>query len=138
MTRISQLRANRQKGSATVEYGLVLGIFIMVIWGIIQFSLILFGYNNATYASRVAVRYAVVHGSTSTTPCSATDIQNMITPLLWGAPSGGYTVTPTWTPNNSPGSTISIKVSISYTPKLPFYPSRAFTVGTTAYGTILQ
>ena len=62
------------------------------------FPLILFGFNNATYASRIAVRYAVVHGSTATYTCTSTDISNIITPLLWGAPSGHTTVNTTWSP----------------------------------------
>lgn len=123
-----------------VEYALVLGLFIMVVFGIVQFSLILFGYNNATYASRIAMRYAVVHGSTSSTPCTSPTISGIVTPLLWGAPSGGYTVTTTWTPNNTPGSTVSINVTIQYFPTLPFFGAgkQKFTVGTTAWGTIIQ
>lgn len=121
-----------------IEYALVLGIFFMMVHGFVQFSLILFGFNNATYASRVAIRYAVVHGSTATYTCTSTDISNIITPLLWGAPSGGSTIVTTWSPNNTPGSTVSIKVAIQYTPKLAFFPTKTFTVGTTAYGTILQ
>jgi Flp pilus assembly protein TadG len=138
MIAVSHRRVRKQKGSAMIEYALVLSIFFMTVYGFVQFCLILFGFNNATYASRIAVRYAVVHGSTATYTCTASDIQNIITPLLWGAPSGGSTIVTTWSPNNTPGSTVSIKVAIQYTPKLPFFPSKIFTVGTTAYGTILQ
>jgi Flp pilus assembly protein TadG len=135
---VSQRRIEKQKGSAMIEYALVLSIYFMLVYGFVQFCLILFGFNNATYASRIAVRYAVVHGSTATYTCTSTDISNIIAPLLWGAPSGGATITTTWAPNNTPGSIVSIKVAIQYTPKLPFFPSKLFTVGTTAYGTILQ
>ncbi len=121
-----------------VEYALVLSLFLMIFYGFIEFSLILFGSNNATYASRVAVRYAVVHGSTATYTCTAADISNIIIPLLWGAPSGRTTVATTWSPNNTPGSTVTISVSIQYTPSLPLIPSKIFYVGATAHGTILQ
>lgn len=121
-----------------IEYALVLSVFFMLMWGFVQFSLILFGFNNATYASRIAIRYAIVHGSTATYTCTSTDISNIVTPLLWGAPNGAATIVTTWTPNNTPGSTVSIKVAIQYTPKLPFFPSKVFTVGATSYGTILQ
>jgi hypothetical protein len=110
----------------------------MMVYGFIQFSLILFGFNNATYASRIAVRYAVVHGSTATYTCTSTDISNIITPLLWGAPSGHTTVTTTWSPNNTPGSTVTISIGIQYTPSLPLFASKIFYVGATAHGTILQ
>jgi Flp pilus assembly protein TadG len=138
MIPVSERRSQAQKGAAMIEYALVLSIFIMLVYGFVQFCLILFGFNNATYASRVAVRYAVVHGTTASYTCTSTDISNIVAPLLWGAPSGGTTIVTTWSPDNKPGSTVSIKVAIQYTPKLPFFPSRIFTVGTTAYGTILQ
>ena len=121
-----------------IEYALVLSIFFILIYGFVQLCLVLFGFNNLTYSSRVAISYAVVHGSTASYVCTSTDISNIVTPLLWGAPSGGATVVTTWSPNNSPGRTVSIKVAVQYTPKIPFFPSRIFTVGTTAYGTILE
>jgi Flp pilus assembly protein TadG len=138
MIPISQRRRVAQNGSAMVEYALVISLFFMLVYGFVQFCLILFVYNNATYASRVAIRYAVVHGSTATYTCTASDISNIITPLLWGTPSGGATIVTTWSPNNTPGSTVSIKVGVQYIPKLPFFPTKTFVVGTTAYGTILQ
>jgi len=138
MIPVSQRRRQTQKGSAMIEYALVLSLFFMTVYGFIQFCLITFGFNNATYASRTAVRYAALHGSTATYTCTSTDISNIINPLLWGAPSGGTTIITTWSPDNTPGSTVSVKVAIAYLPKLPFFPSKLFTVGTTAYGTILQ
>jgi len=121
-----------------IEYALILSVFFILIYGFVQICMVLFGFNNVTYASRIAVRYAVVHGSTATYTCTSTDISNIITPLLWGAPSGGTTIVTTWSPNNTPGSSVSIKVAVQYSPKIPFFANRIFTVGTTAYGTILQ
>jgi Flp pilus assembly protein TadG len=138
MISVPQRRRQRQKGSAMIEYALVLSLYFLIFYAFVQFCLILFGFNNATYASRIAVRYAVVHGSTATYTCTAADISNIVTPLLWGAPSGGATITTTWSPNNTPGSTVSIKVAIQYSPAIPFFPHNIFTVGTTAYGTILE
>jgi Flp pilus assembly protein TadG len=138
MIPVSERHSPGQHGTALVEYALVLSLFLMIFYGFIEFSLILFGFNNATYASRVAVRYAVVHGSTATYTCTSTDISNMVTSLLWGAPAGGTTINTTWSPNNTPGSTVTIKVSVQYTPPLPFFPSKIFYVGSTAIGTILQ
>ncbi len=121
-----------------VEYAIVLSTYFLLIFGFVQLCLILFGYNNLTYASRVAVRYAVVHGSSANYTCTSTDISNIVKPLLWGAPSGGVSVSTTWSPNNNPGSTVSIKVGISYAPKIPFFGNKTFVVGTTAFGTILE
>jgi len=138
MIPVPQRRPLGQKGSALIEFALVFSVFFMIVFGFIQFSLMLFTFNNATYASRVAVRYAVVHGSTATYTCTSTDISNIVSPLLWGAPSGSTTVTTTWSPNNTPGSTVSINVAIQYAPKLPFFPAKIFPLGTTARGIILE
>jgi len=121
-----------------VEGALVLALFILIVYGFVQIAFVLFGYNNLTYASRVAIRYAVMHGSTATYTCTATDIQNMITPLLWGAPSSGATVTTNWSPNNSPGSTVSINVTVKYNSVIPFTTLHSFTIGATAYGVVIQ
>jgi Flp pilus assembly protein TadG len=138
MISVSQRRKGKQEGGAMIEYALVLSLYFILIYGFVQFCLILFGFNNATYASRIALRYAIIHGSTATYSCTATDISNIVKPLLWGAPAGGATVTTTWSPSNTPGSTVSIKVAIQYLPKIPFFPSNLITAGTTASGTILQ
>jgi len=138
MIAISPERRRKQSGSITIEYALVISIFFMLIYGFIQFCLILFTFNNATYASRIAVRYAVVHGSSASYSCTTTDISNIITPLLWGAPSGATSISTTWSPNHSPGSTVTIKVGVQFTPQLPFFPSKIFYVGATAIGTIIQ
>jgi Flp pilus assembly protein TadG len=131
-------RRSGQRGSAMVEGALILALFILIVYGFVQIAFVLFGYNNLTYASRVAMRYAVIHGSTATYTCTSTDIQNMITPLLWGAPSSGTTVTTTWNPNNSPGSTVSISVTVKYSSVIPFTSTKGFTIGTTAYGVVIQ
>ncbi len=131
-------RRSGQNGSAMVEGALVLSLFILIVYGFVQIALVLFGYNNLTYASRVAMRYAVIHGSTATYTCTATDIQNMVTPLLWGAPYAGITVTTNWSPNKSPGGAVSIGVTVKYKSVIPFSTTQGFTIGTTAYGVVIQ
>ena len=131
-------RRSGQNGSAMVEGALVLALFILIVYGFVQIALVLFGYTNLTYASRVAMRYAVMHGSTATYTCTAADIQNMITPLLWGAPASGTTVTTNWNPNNSPGSAVSISVTVKYNSVIPFTSLKVFTIGSTAYGVMIQ
>lgn len=54
------MKAMRAPGSATVEFSLVLLMFLMFTMGITDFSRMLFAWNAATEASRLGARFAVV------------------------------------------------------------------------------
>ena len=130
-------RARSQRGSTIVEFALIVPIYLLLIFGCVRFSIIFFGYSNAAYASQAAVRYAVVHGANSSTPCTAATLTNIVTPLLWGAPSNSVTVTSTWSPDTSAGSTVTVRVSILYRTLIPFSSLSTVPVGASAQGTIL-
>jgi Flp pilus assembly protein TadG len=119
-----------------VEFALTLPAFFILLFGFVQFAIIFFGYCNAAYASQVAVRYAIVHGSQSATPCTNIALTNIATQYLWGAPSGSITVTSTWSPDNNPGSTITVRVSVLYKTLIPFSKLSTVSVGASAQGTI--
>jgi Flp pilus assembly protein TadG len=53
------MRAN-QRGATTVEFALVLLVFLTFLLGIVDFSRMLFTWNAATEATRLGARYAVV------------------------------------------------------------------------------
>lgn len=121
-----------------VEIALILPIFFLLIFGFTSFAFVLFGFCNATYASRAAVRYAVLHGGSTGSPCTAAQVQTLVTSYLWGTPSAGITVTTNWNPDNSMGSTVAMKVAITYHVGIPFSSLNNIVVGTTAQGTILH
>jgi Flp pilus assembly protein TadG len=54
------MRKSRLKGSTTVEFALVLIMFLTFLLGITDFSRMLFTWNAATEATRAGARYAVV------------------------------------------------------------------------------
>lgn len=126
-----------EEGGALIEAALVLVLYFTLTIAMMSVSVILFAYANTVYASKVAVRYAAVHSSTSADPCTASDIQNIIEPYLWGAPTGGITITPKWSPNNTVGSTFSITVSLDFPTSLPFVNSAGLQTSTTAQGFVL-
>ena len=53
-----------QTGAATVEFSLVLIMFLMFMLAVTDFSRMLFAWNAATEATRLGARYAVVCDST--------------------------------------------------------------------------
>jgi Flp pilus assembly protein TadG len=120
-----------------VEFALTVPIFFLLTFGLIQFALIFAGYCGATYASQVAVRYAVVHGGTNATPCTAVNVSNIVAPYLWAAQKNSATVTTTWNPNNSAGSTVNVSITLVFKTGIPFSSVKTVTVGTSAQSSIL-
>jgi Flp pilus assembly protein TadG len=126
-----------QSGGTLLEMALVLPPFFLLLFGFFEFSIVLFGYCSATYASRVTVRYAAVHSSTSLAPCTATSVTAMATAQLW-APSGTATITPTWTTSNTIGNTVKVTISIAYPNALPVISGASVTVTGSAQRTIMR
>jgi Flp pilus assembly protein TadG len=121
-----------------IEMALVLPIYFMLVYGVFQICFIMFGYCNATYACRQAARYAGIHGTGSTYQCTSTDVQNVAKTYLWGAPQSGITITTTWSPDNNPNSTVTVKISLVYPTAIPFSKMSQISVGTAATAWILQ
>jgi Flp pilus assembly protein TadG len=57
--------SRQQSGATTIEFALVLLIFLTFLLGIIDFSRMLFTWNAAEEATRLGARYAVVCDNTS-------------------------------------------------------------------------
>ncbi len=118
----------RQRGAAMAEMAFVLPVFFLLCWGFMVFAFILFGYCSATYAAKVAVRYASMHGSSSPSPCTSAQLTAIAQQYLWGAPANGVTITPVLTSN----------IKIVYPTGIPFSSLRSVTIGTTAQEVVLE
>ena len=127
-----------EHGSYLVEAALVLSLYLTVIFAMMSVGVILFAYGNSVYASRLAVRYAIVHSSSSSNPCTSSVVQGLVQPYLWGAPAGGVNVTTHWSPSNTVGSTFSVTITLSFQTSLPLVSANALTTTTTAQGFILH
>jgi Flp pilus assembly protein TadG len=110
-------RKHGQRGQALMEFGLVFMVFLLVLYGIMEFGRMVASYNVLAGAAREGARYATVHGSASSSTASSTDIQTIVRNWSLGLDTSSVMVTTTWTPSNRPGSTV--KVSASYA-MLPF------------------
>jgi Flp pilus assembly protein TadG len=119
-----------------VELALILPVFLMLIFGCLQLFYILFGYCNAMYASQVGVRYAIVHGVRSGSSPTASALSTKVTNSLWAAPGNSSTVTCTWSPDTTIGSSVTVKVTIIYPTMIPFSNLSTITVGASSSGTI--
>ena len=108
-------------GHVAVEYALSLPFLLGIIYGIVEVSH--YAYLRTTMANTAhdAVRYAAVHSSQATTPATTSDVKTFTNNELTGLGlnpdgTGGTTVTVTYTPDNSPGSTVNVSISYPFVP----------------------
>ena len=129
-----------ERGSNLLEYGVVLTLFLAMLFGVVDFGRALYAYHFVSDAAREGTRYAMVRGSTCpesqcpsgpSGPDNTSDIQNYIKNVPAGINPGQLTVTPTWNPNgsatcnsapNAPGCVVEVQVSYSFSFMLPFMP----------------
>lgn len=92
------------RGASMVEMALVATATLLIVFGIMDFGRFVYTDHAVANLARAGSRWAMVRGSTSTSPASSanvtTYVQGIVTPLL--APSS-ITVTTTW-PGASPGT----------------------------------
>jgi len=102
-------RNGRQTGQSLTELAIVLPLFLVVTFGIIDASRLIYAYNAVSLSAREGVRWAVVRGATSGRPASAADVSNFVRSMSAGVP---VDVSVSWDPpgNNQPGSAVVVTV----------------------------
>ncbi len=63
--RVSILLARRSSGQTMAEFAVSAGVFLLLLFGIMQMAMAVNAYNDISTAAREAARYAVVHSPTS-------------------------------------------------------------------------
>ena len=113
-----RIGARRQSGTAVVEFGLVLPLLLLLLFGIIEFSVMLYDKAVITNASREATRQGVVYSmpypASSAIVSTATNnlAKNLITFGAGGTPSA--TVSPT-SGCTASGTPLTVTVSYPFT-----------------------
>lgn len=153
--RCRQLRrfVGDERGSNLVEYGIVLILFLTMLFGVIDFGRAMYAYHFISGAAREATRYAMVRGSSCpetecpSGPARPTDIQNYVMNVPAGIDATRLTVTPTWNPGgsiactgtpNSPGCVVEVQVSYNFSFLLPFMPKSSILMTSSSQMTISQ
>jgi Flp pilus assembly protein TadG len=126
-----------EPGQAALEMAFAMPLFLAVVFGMIQCSLVLQSYCNATYACRNAGRYAMLHSLTALAPSTASDIQTMVKSSLFKYSSIQPTVTVSYlnptnlaTSSNAVGQLVCVKASWSQKMYIPYMTTSSFTIGT--------
>jgi Flp pilus assembly protein TadG len=146
-----------ESGSNLVEFAVATTVLLMLIFGIMDCSRLLYSFHYVSSSARDATRYAMVRGSSwnnascsnvYATNCTAgtNDVSNYVWALTpFGFSADRLSVNTTWpgtTANgsncsstnviNSPGCVVSVKVSYSYNFMLPFLPRNTLLLTSTS------
>jgi len=118
------VRAPRRNdlGAALLEFGLVMVVFFVFLFGVMDFGRALYTYHFVSNAACEATRYAIVRGADSSNPVTASEVTDYvkgITPL--GIDPNDLTVNTTWSPNNAPGSSVKVEVSDNFQVIMPMF-----------------
>jgi len=125
-------------GAAAVECGLVITMFLMVTLGVIEIGRYAMMQQALIESVHAGGRYAVVHGSKSTAPATAASLESLVQNSSSALTPSQVSVTVTFSPNNSPGSTVSIVATYPWTPIVPLLKLSSATLKATSITTILN
>ena len=126
------------RGQAVMETAISAVVFLTLLLGIIDFSYGLYTYDLVSYAAKIGSRWAIVHGASSSSPATASDVQNYIASQIAGLDPSKLQVTTSWSPNNNPGSTVSVQVSYNFSFADPLVPARTLTLNASSNGIVAQ
>lgn len=137
---IEPLRNRRGECGATLlEFALSCVLLFSILFGIVDFGRALYAYDAISDAARVGTRYAIVHGSSSASPATASSISSYVTGLCCaGLSTSAIKVNATWNPNNSPGSTVNVQVQYTFNFILPFLPAASVPMSASSQMVISQ
>jgi Flp pilus assembly protein TadG len=113
--------ARDDAAQSLVEFAIILPLILLIITGIFDVARAAWQENTLAYAAREATRYAIVHGSTSTSPIGpCTNCNNaVINTVVQDAAIGVYNITATLNypdGDNDRNSRVSVDVTAPFTP----------------------
>ena len=130
--------ARNRRGAAAVEFALLITPFLMVTFGIIELGVYSMDQQALLESVHAGVRYAVVHGSKSSSPATTSSLQTMIQNGSSVLTPSSVSVTVTFSPNNNPGSTVKIVATYPWSSVVPLLKLSAATITATSVSTILN
>ena len=135
---LTPARRRAQRGSTLVEGALCFTVFLMMVFGVMDFGRLLFAYNFTAFAAREGARYAMTHGNTSKSPATSDTVKTIVTNQAVGLDTSAITVTTTWSPDENPGSTVNVKVQYAFNAVVPYFPGSLLNVQSTSQMVISQ
>lgn len=108
-----------RNGQSSVEFAMTISGMLILLLAIVNFAMAVYAYSFVCYGARDATRYAAVHGATSPSPVSSSDVSNFVLSEAGGLDPGRLTVATTWSPDNQPDSTVAVQVQYNFQFMIP-------------------
>lgn len=94
---MTERRPQGEGGQALVEFALIMPVFLLLVLGLFDVARAVWQENTLAYAAREGTRYAIVHGSASSSPVhpgNPTPVETVVRNAALGVPN--ITVTSSW------------------------------------------
>lgn len=124
-------RNQSSAGATLVEAAFSLMLFLMLVFGIMEFGRLVWIYNTVSYVAREASRYASVRGSAAPAPATANDIRQAVLKEAVGLDPSAVNVAVVWSPNNDPASAVSVTVTYTGNSLVGWIPAPAISAKST-------
>jgi len=144
-----------ESGQASIEMAFVMPLCLAIVFGMVQSSLLLQTYCNATFACRNAARYASLNSTSSLSPASPTQVaavaklglfmSSSISPTInvnyfnagnLSSSSSNLCTPPVGGANTTldvVGNVVCVQVTWSQRLSIPFMPTNSITITTQSY-----
>jgi Flp pilus assembly protein TadG len=113
-SRTPETRRHAERGETLVEFAFASVIFFMMIFGIIEFGIVIWNYNLVSNLAQEGARYAAVHGQTSGAAQNESQVASYVS-----SRAIGLIVTTTTEPSTTgPGGVVAgnpVAVTVSHT-----------------------
>lgn len=126
-----------RRGASAVEAAFTLPAVILLSLGATELGRAVWAQALINHAVKETVRFASVRGAASDSVATQGQLETMALQLA-ELPAETLTAAASWTPDNMPGSVVSVQLQHDFTPvTIPFAPS-TFTFSSTASMTIVR
>ena len=125
------MRRHDDRGAVAVEFGLLLPVLMMVIWGIIEFGLAIHSTLVLTNAAREAARTVAISGDPTKAAGAVTsvaDTEGAVSVNVYQRLTSASSPTALSSGACTNGAMVSVLVSKPYTVVIPFVPNISMTL----------
>jgi Flp pilus assembly protein TadG len=112
--RLLQRVRSDDTGVTAIEFSLIVPVFLLIIYGIMELGRLLFIYNSLGHAVYEGGRYAIVRGSESASPATTAQIEAQVATYAANLDPSLLNVDVTFDPDNSPGSIVNIAATYDF------------------------
>ena len=113
MWRFRKTNRSRERGQALVEFLLSAVFLLTTVFAVIEMLVFVYTYVVMAQAAKAGVRYAIVHGSSSTIPSGPSDYTAVENVVKYYADYPGMTITvsyPDAAPENHPPNRVRVEL----------------------------